>query len=211
MGLHDLRSQNRSLSASLFLVLAIDVPYRIAGWYERVDLRVPHVRTRHRRTGPRRRGWATRWSRSWRTPPALYQVCGPEVRIVAHPVGVQEVLQPGAPFPPADVAVLHLRTGSLDMVPGLELPPETQAGLAFDTTGRWLPATVNEGDPGELPTWRQGMPAPALVTSLPGRSRCRRRCLRRRPRGATASTHHAVRPAGGLHRQGSPITTGAVE
>ncbi len=29
----------------------------------------------------------------------------------------------GWPYPPADVVVLHLHTGSLDIVPGLELPP----------------------------------------------------------------------------------------
>jgi hypothetical protein len=72
------------------------------------------------------------------------------------------------PGPPSDVVVLHLRTGSLDVVPGLELPPGTWAGLAFDPTGRWLLATVSKGDRGELLAWRRGMPGPALVTSLPG-------------------------------------------
>jgi hypothetical protein len=74
----------------------------------------------------------------------------------------------GRPFPPADVAVLDLQTGSLDIVPGLELPPGTGAGLAFDATGSWLLATVSEGDRGELLVWRHGMPGPALVASLPG-------------------------------------------
>jgi hypothetical protein len=74
----------------------------------------------------------------------------------------------GRPLPPADVAVLHLRTGRLDIVPGLELPPGTGAGLAFDPTGSWLLATVSEGDHGELLAWRHGMAGPALVTSLPG-------------------------------------------
>ena len=74
----------------------------------------------------------------------------------------------GPPLPPSDVAVLHLRTGRLDIVPGLELPPWTWAGLAFDATGSWLLATVSEGDHGELLAWRPGMPGPALVTRLPG-------------------------------------------
>jgi hypothetical protein len=69
---------------------------------------------------------------------------------------------------PSDVAVLHLDTGSLDIVPGLELPPGAGAGLAFDVTGRWLLVTVSEGDRGELLAWRRAMPGPALVTSLPG-------------------------------------------
>jgi len=74
----------------------------------------------------------------------------------------------GWPYPPADVVVLHLRTGSLDIVPGLELPPATWAGLAFDTTGRWLLTTVSQGGRGELLVWRQGMPGPALAATLPG-------------------------------------------
>src|SRR5262249_32609895 len=73
-----------------------------------------------------------------------------------------------APSPPSDVAVLHLRTGRLDIMPGLELPPITWAGLAFDTTGNRLLATVSDGDRGELLAWRPGMPGPALMTSLPG-------------------------------------------
>ena len=77
-------------------------------------------------------------------------------------------LTTGWPYPPADVVVLHLHTGSLDIVPGLELPPMTWAGLAFDATGRWLLTTVSEGQRGELLAWRQGMPDPALVTTLPG-------------------------------------------
>jgi hypothetical protein len=70
--------------------------------------------------------------------------------------------------PPSDVVVLNLHTGQLAVVPGLELPPATWAGLAFDPTGRWLLATVSEGDHGDLLAWRPGMPGPALVTSLPG-------------------------------------------
>ena len=72
------------------------------------------------------------------------------------------------PNPPSDVVVLNLRTGKLDIVPGLELPPATWAGLAFDPTGRWLLATVSEGNHGDLLAWRPGMPGPALVASLPG-------------------------------------------
>ena len=69
---------------------------------------------------------------------------------------------------PSDVAVLHIDTGILDIVPGLELPPGAGAGLAFDATGNWLLITVSQGDRGELLAWRPGMPGPALVTMLPG-------------------------------------------
>jgi hypothetical protein len=77
-------------------------------------------------------------------------------------------LATAGPFPPADVAVLNLHTGSLATVPGLELPLGVGAGLAFDATGGWLLVSVSEGDRGELLAWRQGMPGPALVASLPG-------------------------------------------
>ena len=69
---------------------------------------------------------------------------------------------------PSDVAILNLRTGNLEIVPGLELAPGTQAGLAFGATSRWLLVTVSEGTHGELLAWRPGMPGPALVASLPG-------------------------------------------
>jgi hypothetical protein len=82
---------------------------------------------------------------------------GRDTRYAAAPLG-----------PPSDVAVLSLRSGKLDVVPGLELPPGTWAGLAFDPTGRWLLATVSEGGHGDLLAWRPGMPGPALVTTLPG-------------------------------------------
>jgi hypothetical protein len=77
-------------------------------------------------------------------------------------------LTTGPPYPPTGLVVLHLHTGRLDIVPGIELPPLTWAGLAFDATGRWLLTTVSEGKRGELLAWRQHMPGPALVTTLPG-------------------------------------------
>jgi hypothetical protein len=90
-------------------------------------------------------------------------------RFAAGPSGPQDPrMGAGSPGPPSDVVVLHVRTGRLDIVPGLELPPLTWAGLAFDATGSWLLATVSEGDRGELLAWRQRMPGPALVASLPG-------------------------------------------
>jgi hypothetical protein len=74
----------------------------------------------------------------------------------------------GPPYPPTGLMVLHLPTGRFDTVPGIELPPLTWAGLAFDATGRWLLTTVSEGQRGQLLAWRHGMPGPALVTTLPG-------------------------------------------
>ena len=71
-------------------------------------------------------------------------------------------------FPPSDIAILHLDTGRLSIVPNLEFAPKTEVGLAFDATGNSLLATINDGDHGELLIWQEGMTGPALVTSIPG-------------------------------------------
>ncbi len=71
-------------------------------------------------------------------------------------------------FPPSDIAILHLDTGRLSIVPNLEFAPKTEVGLAFDATGNSLLATINDGDHGELLIWQDGMTGPALVTSVPG-------------------------------------------
>jgi hypothetical protein len=74
----------------------------------------------------------------------------------------------GHPAPPSDVAILHLDTGQLDIVPNLELAPKTGAGLAFDNTGSSLFITLSEGDHGQLLIWQHDMSGPALVTTVPG-------------------------------------------
>jgi len=71
-------------------------------------------------------------------------------------------------FPPSDIAILHLDTGRLSIVPNLEFAPKTEVGLAFDATGNSLLAAINNGDHGELLIWQEGMTGPALVTSIPG-------------------------------------------
>ena len=71
-------------------------------------------------------------------------------------------------FPPSDIAILHLDTGRLSIVPNLEFAPKTEVGLAFDATGTSLLATINDGDHGELLIWQEGMTGAALVTSVPG-------------------------------------------
>ncbi|HEX6444959.1 MAG TPA: hypothetical protein VF053_07735 [Streptosporangiales bacterium] len=60
------------------------------------------------------------------------------------------------PGPSSAVAVLDLRSGRLQVMPGLELPPKTGAGFAFSRDGRWLAVTVSEGDHGHVLAWRLG-------------------------------------------------------
>jgi len=41
-------------------------------------------------------------------------------------------------------------------------------GLVFDTTGRSLFVTVDEGNHSDLLIWQEGLDGPALVTTLAG-------------------------------------------
>jgi hypothetical protein len=74
----------------------------------------------------------------------------------------------GHPIPPADIAVLHLDTGHLDVVPGLEMAPKSGAGLAVADDGRWIFAAVDNGDHTQLLAWRPGLAAPRSLARLPG-------------------------------------------
>lgn len=74
----------------------------------------------------------------------------------------------GHPLPPSDVVVLHLDTGRLDVVPGLELAPKTAAGLGFANDGGWVFATVSDGDHAHVLAWRPGLGSPQAVARLAG-------------------------------------------
>jgi len=73
------------------------------------------------------------------------------------------------PRPPADIAVLQLDTGALDVVPGIELRAESSVGLAFSADGRWLVVALNEGTHTRLLVWRHGLAHPMEPSvTLPG-------------------------------------------
>jgi hypothetical protein len=74
----------------------------------------------------------------------------------------------GTEFPPSDVAILHLDTGRLVVVPNLEFAPKTSVGLTFDANGSSLLVMIDQGAYGELLIWQEGMSAPALVVTVPG-------------------------------------------
>ena len=75
----------------------------------------------------------------------------------------------GHPGSPSDLAVLDLRSGEVTVVPGVELAPKTQAGLAFDGRSRWLVIALNEGRRVRLLVWRPGLSQPmASAARLPG-------------------------------------------
>jgi hypothetical protein len=75
---------------------------------------------------------------------------------------------PGHPIPPADIAVLHLDTGHLDIVPGLELAPKTGAGLIVADDSTWIFAAVNYGDHTDLLAWHPGLSEPRSLARLTG-------------------------------------------
>jgi len=68
------------------------------------------------------------------------------------------------------VAVQDLRTGTLSLVPGVELAPKAAVGLVFSRDGRWLLITLNEGRSARLLVWRPGLDRPMESPArLPGR------------------------------------------
>jgi hypothetical protein len=74
---------------------------------------------------------------------------------------------PGHLSPPSDIVVLHLDTGRLEIVPGLELAPKTSAGLTGEG-GNWIFATVSDGDHAHVLAWHSGLGAPQSVARLSG-------------------------------------------
>jgi hypothetical protein len=77
---------------------------------------------------------------------------------------------PGHPLPPSDLAVLHLDSGQLQLVPGLELAPKSPAGYAFSADSRWLVIALNEGVRTRLLVWQPGSSKPMQSPAeLPGK------------------------------------------
>jgi hypothetical protein len=75
------------------------------------------------------------------------------------------------PAPPADVAILRLDTGRLDVVPGVELPPLGYgATLAFSTDDRWLVIALNAGSTTRLLAWRPGLASPYECPPIPAKA-----------------------------------------
>ncbi|MDT4940519.1 MAG: hypothetical protein QOJ34_608 [Pseudonocardiales bacterium] len=73
------------------------------------------------------------------------------------------------PLPPVDVVVLHLDTGALDIVPGVELPAKTAPAFGFSADG-WLVMALDAGGRTRLLAWRHGMLHPFEAPAVPGRS-----------------------------------------
>lgn len=75
------------------------------------------------------------------------------------------------PAPPADIAVLHFDTGRVDIVPGIELPPQGYgAALAFSPNDQWLVIALNAGSSTRLLAWRPGLARPYECRPIPARA-----------------------------------------
>jgi len=74
----------------------------------------------------------------------------------------------GHPLPPSDIAVMHLDTGRLEVVPGVEIPAKSPPGLAFATPGGWLVIALDAGPQTRLLAWRPGLKQPYETTAIPG-------------------------------------------
>jgi hypothetical protein len=74
----------------------------------------------------------------------------------------------GHPFPPSEIAVLHLDTDRLELVPGVELPAKSAPGFAFTPDSRWLAITLNAGTRTRVLLWRPGLAHPYETASVPG-------------------------------------------
>jgi hypothetical protein len=123
----------------------------------RVDVRTGQVHGRYQLPEGRVPASAGSLSRDGRL--AVFQLAR------AHP---DPRFDTGHPGPPSDIALLHLDTGQLEIVPGLELAPKTAAGLIFAEDGSWVLATVSDGDHTHLLAWHPGLGAPQSVARLSG-------------------------------------------
>jgi hypothetical protein len=75
----------------------------------------------------------------------------------------------GHPIPPTDVAVLHLDTAELDVIPGIELPAKSLPAMTFSPDSRWLVMALDAGTKTRLLAWRPGLTRAYEARSVPGR------------------------------------------
>jgi hypothetical protein len=103
-------------------------------------------------------------------PPAAGTISpdGGQIAFTLERAGPDPRYQPGIPLP-TDIAILHLDTGALGIVPGIEAPARKGPGLAFSPDSRWLVIALNAGSKTRLLAWRSGLANPYESTPIAGK------------------------------------------
>lgn len=100
-----------------------------------------------------------------------YGLISPDQRLLAfqlHRAAPDPRFDPGHPGTPSDIAVLHLDTGQLETVPGIELWAKASPGLVFSPDSRWLIIGLDEGTRTSLLLWHPGLSHPVATVEIPG-------------------------------------------
>jgi hypothetical protein len=137
-------------------------------WTTGCDPSLPRPCTLHRRLVA---GGATTSFRLPRAPGFAAGVISPDGKLlgfIEERGGLDPRFASGHPLPPTDVAVLHLDTGALDLVPGVEIPAKNPPGLMFSADSSWLVLALNAGTATRLLAWRSGLTAVYETTPVPG-------------------------------------------
>jgi hypothetical protein len=114
-------------------------------------------------------GGATRSYTLPRPPAGLHGVLSPDGREFAfllERAHQDRRYSMGYPLPPSDIAWLHLDTGRVDVVPGVELPGKVGLALAFAPHSDWLVAALDGGRRTRLLAWHPGLVHPEEATPI---------------------------------------------
>ncbi len=154
----------RSLGAGV----TVAVGHGVVVWTAGCDPSTPEPCQMHRRSVV---GGAVTDYRLPRPPGFTAGVTSPDRRLLAFTL--ERALpdpryQEGHPIPPADIVLLHLDTGALEIVPGVEIPAKMSPALAFTADGHWLVMALNAGTTTRLLAWRHGLARPYESQALPG-------------------------------------------
>lgn len=148
--------------------LSVAVAHGVVVWTDGCDVSVIRPCTLHRRSV---HGARTDSYRLPRPPGFSAAALSPDGRLLAFALerrGQDPRYEQGHPLPPADIAVLHLDTGTLEIVPGIELPAKTVLALAFSRDDRWLMIALDAGSRTRLLAWRSHLPHPYETRPVPG-------------------------------------------
>jgi hypothetical protein len=109
---------------------------------------------------------------SFRLPrPPMAGIVSPDGRQVAFTLeraGSDPRYQASGPLP-EDIAILHLDSSALEIVPGIETSAKTGRALAFSTNGRWLVIALDAGSRTRLLAWRSGLAHPYESMPIAGK------------------------------------------